>query len=113
MMTDYECHECGSTDVSFDAAGLPDGAYEFHCFGCGYELYVPAEVKAKNRIAKLRKIRSTSSAGRVDGYLVDIVTAGLLVAVFDALSPANREKFGTVNLAKLVELAWMSARVAS
>jgi hypothetical protein len=49
-------------------------------------------------------------AARVDGYLVDIVTANLLVTVYDALSPANRELFGKPSLPRLVDFSWKAVR---
>jgi hypothetical protein len=69
-------------------------------------MYVPAEATARSRIAKLRSIVREHSAKRVDGYIVDAFTAGMLCKVYDALSKENKEKFGKVSLPKLVDFGW-------
>jgi hypothetical protein len=41
-----------------------------------------------------------------DGVLIDIQTANAIVAVYDALSPENREKFTAMSLEKAATVAW-------
>jgi len=108
-MSEDVCPECKSTDVSvvIDDERLGEkGAYTIVCGACPCELHVPAEATARSRIGALRTIVREHRAARVDGYIVDAFTAQMLVKVYEALSPANREKFGKPNLEKLVNLGW-------
>lgn len=105
----WKCDRCG-----LDARAVYDtdetGPFDIVCDECGWEAYVPGDAKARTRIGKLREIDRTGMAARIDGHIVDIVTAGLLVKVYDALSPASREMFGKPSLERLVDLAWKVAR---
>lgn len=58
-----------------------------------------------DRVEGLRKVMS-DGAREIDGYLVDIQTANVLLTVYDALSPANKASFGTLPLPRLVDFAW-------
>lgn len=107
------CEACSSPDVLVrvhDVALGEAGPLTLACERCGVDVYVPAEATARSRIGAVRAIVRDHTAARIDGYLVDAVTAGLLVAVYDAISPAHRERFGQVPLEKLVELGWRHAR---
>jgi hypothetical protein len=86
------------------------GPFELHCSECPWTFYVPGEAKSRTRIGKVREINRTGMAARVEGCLVDIQTAGLLVKVYEALSPENRERFGKPSLPKLVDLSWRCVR---
>lgn len=46
----------------------------------------------------------------VEGYLMDIMTARALLAVYAALGPEARMKFDSVPLPKLVDFAWKQVR---
>jgi len=107
------CSECGSENVSLhieDAERGESGPFTLTCDDCPAEFYVPTEASSRVRIHALRAIVRDHQAARIDGYLVDAMTAGLLVQVYDALSPANREKFGKPSLLALVNLAWKHAK---
>jgi hypothetical protein len=86
------------------------GPYDVCCDACGYDMYVPAETKARTRIEAVRAIVRDHQATRIDGYIVDVMTASMLVAVYDGLKPDNKEKFGRVPLLKLVELGWSAVK---
>lgn len=104
------CSECGASDIAilYEDDELGDaGAFTLICGECSHEMYVPAETTARTRIAAIRKIVTEHSAARVDGYIVDAFTASMLLTVYEALTPANREKFGKPNLLKLVDLGWI------
>lgn len=58
------------------------------------------------RIDALRQIVTERTAAKVEGTLVDLYTASAMVAVYDALSPANQAKFGDIPLLKLAEFAY-------
>ena len=58
------------------------------------------------RINALRRIVDRGQAEKLDGYLMDIFTASMLITVHDALSPANQIKFEKIPLPKLVDFGW-------
>ena len=106
------CGECGAEDITVycnDPSRGESGPVELTCEN-GHAFYVPGETTARTRIGALRQINRTGMAARVDGFLVDIQTANMLCVVYDALSPANREKFGKPSLERLVSLGWSVVR---
>lgn len=107
------CPECGGVEISIlieDEELGEAGPYTIICAECPAEFHVPAEATARSRIGKLRAIVREHQAARIDGYIVDAFTAQMLVKVYEALSPQNREKFGKPNLKRLVDLGWRVAR---
>lgn len=58
------------------------------------------------RIGKLQEIEANHQAGMIDGFWVDTVTAQMLIAVYNALSPANQDKFDSIPLPRLVDFGW-------
>ena len=53
-----------------------------------------------------RQIVASSSAGKVDGQMVDLFSASAVVKVLDALSPQNKEKFLDMPAAAMVGIAF-------
>ena len=64
------------------------------------------------RIETVRRIASDHAAATVDGFWVDATTARALVMVYDALAPANRDKFERIPLPRLVDFTWKHIRAA-
>lgn len=62
------------------------------------------------RIVALRRIVREHQFAKIDGYIVDGMTASVLCQVYDALSVTNREHFETLNLRRLVDFAWKQVR---
>lgn len=59
------------------------------------------------RIEQLRKIVEDKQFSKIDGFLMDIVTANLLISVYDGLTkPELKEKFNTISLPRLVDFSW-------
>ena len=111
--TAHPCSECGGGALeAFAENGDTDlhGPFDLECRDCGWNIYVPEETTARSRIAALRQIVREHEARRIDGFLVDAVTANLLVKTYEALSRENREKFGKPRLDRLVDVAWKCAR---
>lgn len=64
------------------------------------------EAIASKRADLCSVIVERHTADEIDGHLVDVQTARVLLKVYGALSPASREKFDTIPLPRLVEFAW-------
>lgn len=59
------------------------------------------------RIAALRRIVADHAFEKVDGCVVDMTTANLLVQVYDLLkSDKARHNFETAPLTRVVDIAW-------
>ena len=58
------------------------------------------------RIGKLQEILAHGQAKEMEGFLMDITTASMLLAIYDALSPASQDKFDVVPLPTLVDFGW-------
>ena len=58
------------------------------------------------RVAQLRKILAEHTAALVDGSLVDVTTASVILKVYDALNEENRAKYATMRVQAMAELAW-------
>jgi hypothetical protein len=109
------CDDCGApiTIVMDDPDGRGlDGDITLVCDECPFEQWIPGETEARTRITALRQIAREHQARRVEGYLVDAMTACLLVSVYDALTPENRRKFGKPSLLRLVDFAWKNVKQA-
>ena len=101
------CGECGEPVTQY---GDDHGPLDLECPN-GHTMFVPATAQARSRIAALRSIVASGSARRVDGVVVDITTAALLVALFEALKPETREQFGKPDIVRLAEFAYRNAKV--
>lgn len=69
----------------------------------------------EKRIDVLRRIVKEQSYEKIDGHIVDMTTANMLVTVYDALEKKGEDmsKFDRVPLRNLVDLGWKSVRSAS
>ncbi len=106
------CGECGKPVVyCYDQKLGEAGPIDLTCED-GHVLHAPAETTARARITALRQIKREHSARRVDGFTVDVQTASALCAVYDALKPENKERFGKPPLDRLVDFAWKHVRRA-
>ena len=63
------------------------------------------------RIEALRRIVSDGQMRRVEGQFVDIFTASHVLTVYDALGPANREKFSGYNINQMDAVTWKLLKV--
>lgn len=63
------------------------------------------------RIERLRAIVEHHQAGMIDGFWIDVQTAGACVAVWDALRPELHGKFERLSMPRLVDFAWKHVRV--
>ena len=58
------------------------------------------------RIAALRKIVKTQTAGKVDRQIIDLYTASALVKLYDGAQEKYHPKFEKMPLGQLVEFMW-------
>jgi len=63
-------------------------------------------VSKEKRIDVVKRIIDESQAEKIDGYLIDLTTAGMLKVVYDALKPQLQKKFDKIPLKKLVDFGW-------
>ena len=73
---------------------------------------VAAKTK-ESRIDILRRIVKDKQAEKIDGKLMDLFTASMLVQVYEALSPSNHDKFERLPLMNLVNFGWSMMKKAS
>jgi len=59
-----------------------------------------------DRIAALRQIVEQKQYAKVDGTMMDLFSASTIVQVYDALSPANKQKFTSMPAGKMGVLAF-------
>jgi hypothetical protein len=62
------------------------------------------------RIGKLQEIVANGQAGLIDNFWMDTFTAQMLIAIYNALSPENQDKFDSIPLPKLVDFGWKHVR---
>lgn len=58
-----------------------------------------------SKIEKFKSIVSRCQYNKVEGTTVDLFTAQAVTAVYDALSPANREKFLAMPVPRMCQIA--------
>jgi len=59
-----------------------------------------------NKIDLCREVISKSSAKRLDGILIDLVTARAIVTVYEALNESNKGKYVEMPIDKMARLAF-------
>ena len=59
-----------------------------------------------SKLEKIRAIVTDCTACEIDGALVDMQTANAITVVGDALSDANRAKFGALHVSRMADIAW-------
>ena len=63
--------------------------------------------KSEVRLEQLREIVAEHQAMKIDGHLVDVITANAVVKVHDALDkPSNREKLLSASVPVMVHWVW-------
>lgn len=63
--------------------------------------------KSEVRLEQLREIVAEHQAMRIDGHLVDVLTASAVVKVHGALAkPSNREKLLSMSVPVMVNWTW-------
>lgn len=75
----------------------------------GKTIVKASQVRAANdppRIMKLRKIVKDKQHAKVEGLMVDLYTASVLVQVYDALSGVNKMKFAQMPLRQMVDVGY-------
>jgi hypothetical protein len=60
---------------------------------------------ASKRYESAKSVVASKSAGKLEGVLLDLFSASALVKLYEALSPANQERFDSLPLGRLVSLA--------
>ena len=63
------------------------------------------EAKSKT-IKTIGSIIGKKQAQKIDGVLVDMQTANVIMKVWNALNPSNRKKFENLPIRKMANVAW-------
>ena len=58
------------------------------------------------RIAAIRQVVTACQYAKIDGQMIDLFSAGAIVAVYDALSPENQAKFAALTAPKMARVAF-------
>ena len=63
--------------------------------------------EARNKtITAIGSIIGKKQAKKIDGVLVDMQTANVIMKVWNALNPSNRKKFEKLSVQKMANVAW-------
>ena len=57
-------------------------------------------------IEAVKRVADTGQAAKVDGVLMDILTAGAIKAVYDGLSPESQARYEAMDLERAATIAW-------
>lgn len=61
------------------------------------------------RYETAKRVTESGNAGKLEGALLDIFTAGAIVAVYEGLSERNQERFDSIPLDRFLEFIWKVA----
>lgn len=70
----------------------------------GTKVHTPAN--GAERIAAFRDIVANRQYAKIDGYMVDLFSAGYVTQVYDALSPENQARYAACPATKMVHIAF-------
>lgn len=99
---------CGTTE---DAPVTSTNPANVTCEDCATlhpltEMNDEASGNDPDRIRVLRAILTDRQAKKLSGVLVDIQTARVVLAVYEALKPEHRPIYATLPLRRMVDIAW-------
>ena len=74
----------------------------------GYKLTGKSDIRESwNQLrTNLMSILNRKQHQKIDGVLVDMQTANLILKVWDALNSSNRKKFEKLSIKKMADVAW-------
>ena len=64
----------------------------------------------ESSIDVVKRIVKNKQAEKIDGVLVDMQTANLILKVWDAINTSNRKKFEKLSIKKMADVAWKLVR---
>jgi len=64
----------------------------------------------EDRIQAIRNIVDQKQYAKIDGSMIDLFTASLIIQIYDALNDENKIKFASFKAGKMGELAYKLAR---
>lgn len=63
--------------------------------------------KSMSKLDKLRQIVSEHQYQKIDGVIVDVVTANAILTIYDAMKKEeNKEKYLSMDIRKMASVAW-------
>lgn len=67
---------------------------------------VTRPVTGEERIAAIRRIVTEGQYAKIDGTMIDLFSAGAVIAVYDKLSPEAQAKYATMPAGKMALIAF-------
>jgi hypothetical protein len=64
----------------------------------------------EERLKAIFRVIERGQYEKIDGTMIDLSTAGAIKAVYEALSPENKDKFTTFPAGKMGLIAWKLVR---
>lgn len=62
--------------------------------------------KSMGKLDKLRQIVKEHQYQKIEGVLVDVVTANAILTIYDAINDTNKAKFIALPIDKMASVAW-------
>lgn len=62
------------------------------------------------KIQQLRKIVEEKQYAEIDGVLVDLYSASIVVKIYDQLNEENRKKYAALSIERIVDIAYSLAK---
>ena len=59
-----------------------------------------------SKLDKLRQIVKEHQCRKIDGVIVDVLTANAILTVYDAINETNKAKFIKLPIDKMASVAW-------
>lgn len=57
-------------------------------------------------IEQLREIVKNHQYQKIDGVIVDVMTASAILTVYDSINETNKEKYSKLPITKMADVAW-------
>lgn len=62
--------------------------------------------KSMSKLDRLRQIVKEHQYQKIEGVLVDVVTANAILTIYDAINETNKAKFIALPIDKMASVAW-------
>lgn len=95
------CKQCSTPDRELTPDGICGDCYDQNEVIAA----VPDHSGEPDVISQFRKIVATKSMGKINGQIVDLLTASAVVAVYDAMSAPHQARFARLPVRSMAHIA--------